>query len=81
MQLQNVVFSFWMGGELSAIPRAKRDSYSGITTLKLQLLAASQQLENWRMPVIGNLEAKYWFWHSYINLHSLTKTLQDPNFK
>lgn len=46
MQLQNVVFSFWMGGELSAIPRAKRDSYSGITTLKLQLLAASQQLEN-----------------------------------
>lgn len=31
MQLQNVVFCFWMGGELSAIPRTEYDSYSGIS--------------------------------------------------
>lgn len=30
MQLQSVVFCFWMGGELSAIPRAEYDSYFGI---------------------------------------------------
>ena len=31
LQLQSVVFCFWMGGELSAIPRAEYDSYSGIS--------------------------------------------------
>lgn len=64
MQLQNVVFCFWMGGELSAIPRAKRDSYSGIShqthnteTAAPHCITATRKLMH-VVPIIGILEAK-----------------------